>query len=82
MGGLKELDLTSLVDRREILCKRFYVNNFGSLSNTSDLLPKKKVHLYDFRNARNTPLFKTRASRFYNSYIPTCVRKWDLVIVY
>ena len=75
---LKELDLTALVDRREFLCKRFYVNNFGSLSNISDLLPKKNVHLYDFRNARNTPLFKTRTSRFYNSYLPTCVRKWDL----
>ena len=42
MDGLKELDLTALVDRREFLCKRFYVNNFGSLSNISDLLPKKK----------------------------------------
>ena len=78
MDGLKELDLTALVDGREFLCKRFYVNNFGSLSNISDLLPKKNVHLYDFRNARNTPLFKTRTSRFYNSYLPTCVRKWDL----
>ena len=31
--GLKKLDLTALVDRREFLCKRFYVNNFGSLRN-------------------------------------------------
>ena len=36
MDGLKELDLNALVDRREFLCKRFYVNNFGSLSNISD----------------------------------------------
>ena len=76
MDGLRELDLFSLVDRREFLCKRFY--NFGSLSNISDLPPKKNLHLYDFRNARNTPLFKTCTSRFYNSYLPTCVRKWDL----
>ena len=37
MDGVKELNISSLVDRREFLCKRFY--NFGSLSNISDLPP-------------------------------------------
>ena len=77
MDGVKELNLSTLVNRRELLCKRFYVNNFGSSSNISELLPKKNLHLYDFRNARNIPLFKTRTSRFYNSFPPTCARKWD-----
>ena len=41
MDGLTELKLSALVDRREFLCKRFYVNNFSSSSNISDLLPKR-----------------------------------------
>ena len=50
MDGLKEPNLSAFVDCREFLCKRFYVNNFGSPSNISDLLPKKNLHLYNFRN--------------------------------
>jgi hypothetical protein len=76
--GLNELNLPTLVDRRDFLCKRFYEKNFGSPSNISDLLPIKNSHSYNFRNARNIALFKTRTSRFYNSFLPTCVRKWDL----
>ena len=76
--GLNELNLPTLVDRRVSLCKRFYENNFGTSSKTSDLLPRKKSYSYNLRNARNIPLFKTRTSRFYDSFLPTCVRKWDL----
>ena len=46
MDGLKELNLSTLVDRRELLGARFYMNNFSSSSNISDLLPRKKLHLY------------------------------------
>ena len=38
MDGLKELIYITLVDRRELLCKRFCVKNFDSSSNISDLL--------------------------------------------
>ena len=33
MDGLNELNLSTLVDLREFLCKRFYVSNFGSSNN-------------------------------------------------
>jgi hypothetical protein len=36
--GLNELNLPTLVDRRVSLCKRFYENNFGTSSKTSDLM--------------------------------------------
>ena len=57
MDSLEELNLSTLVDREELLCKRFHENNFGSSSNISDLLAKKNFHSYNFRNARNIPLF-------------------------
>ena len=57
IDGLEELNLSTLVDRGELLCKRFHENNFGSSSNISGLLAKKNFHSYNFRNARNIPLF-------------------------
>ena len=57
IDGLEELNLSTLVDCGELLCKRFHGNNFGSSSNIEDLLPKKNFHSYNFRNARNIPLF-------------------------
>ena len=50
MDGLKELNFSTPVDHREFLCKKFYVNSLSSSSNISDLLPKKTLHLYNFRN--------------------------------
>jgi hypothetical protein len=55
---LNELNFRTLVDRRVSLCKRFYENNFDLSNKTSDLLPRRKSHSYNFRNARNIPLLR------------------------
>jgi hypothetical protein len=80
--GLNELNLPTLVDRRVSLCKRFYENNFGTSSKTSDLLPRKNSYSYNLRNARNIPLFKTRTSRFYDSFLPNLRTEMGLALNY
>ena len=72
--SLEELELPTLVERRESLCRSFYKNNRDTSSKCFDLLPKPVQHHYNFRNARKIPLFKSRTNRFGDSCLPYCVR--------
>ena len=75
--GLQELNLPTLFDRRQSLCRSFYKSNLNSESKIKDLIPKPADHKYNFRRARNLPLFRGRTKRFCNSFLPTCVKMWD-----
>jgi hypothetical protein len=77
--SLTELELPTLFDWRESLCKCFYRNNLNTTSKLFDLLPKPVHHQYNFRNARKIPLFKSRTKRFSDSFLPYCVKKWDAI---
>ena len=75
--GLQELNLPTLFDRRQSLCRSFYKSNLASTSKIEDLIPKPVSHKYNFRRARSLPLFKGRTKRFCNSFVPRCVAMWD-----
>ena len=75
--GLQELNLPTLFDRRQSLCRSFYKSNLASNSKIKDLIPKPVGHKYNFRRARSLPLFKGRMKRFCNSCVARCVAMWD-----
>ena len=67
-NGLNELDLTTLEERRESLCKSFYKNNLNTASKLCSLLPDPVDHYYNPRNPRKLPLYKCRNNRFSDSF--------------
>ena len=75
--GLQELNLSTLFDRRQSLCRSFYKSNLASNSKIKDLIPKPVGHKYNFRRPRSLPLFKGRTKRFCNSFVPRCLVTWD-----
>lgn len=77
--SLEKLELPTLLDRRESLCKSFYKNNSDTASKLFELLPKPVQHKYNLRNARKIPRFRSRTKRFSDSCLPYCVRKWDVL---
>ena len=76
-NGLNELDLTTLEERKESICKSFYKNNLNTASKLWSLLPDPVDHYCNLRNPRKLPLYKCRNNRFSNTFLPYCVRKWD-----
>ena len=57
--GLQALyvNLPTLFDRRQSLCRSFYKRSLASNSKIKDLIPKPVGHKYNFRQARSLPLF-------------------------
>ena len=75
--GLEELDLPTLSERRESLCKPIYLKNVLPSSKLAELLPEPAQPVYNVRYPRRIPLLKCRTNRFSSSFIPSSVRKWD-----
>ena len=76
--GLSALNLTTLFDRREHLCRSFYHKIITNPANKlNDLIPNSVTPAYNSRKPRTIPLFKCRTKRFKMSFLPNCVRKWD-----
>ena len=67
-NGLNELDLTTLEERRESLCKSFYKNNLDTGSKLCSLLPDPVDRYYNLQNPSKLPLYKCRNNRFCNSF--------------
>ena len=75
---LKDLKLPTLEERRELLCRSFYKNNYSDTSSKIfNLLPEPLDHQYNLRHSRSISLFKTRTKRCNDSLLPYCVRKWN-----
>ena len=79
--GLYELDLTTLEERRESLCKSFYKNNLNTASKLCSLLPDPADHYYNVRNPRKLPLYKCRDNRLSNSFMFTmlCLTRLNIL---
>ena len=75
--GLQELNLPTLFDRRQPLCRSFYKSNLASNSKMKDLIPKPVGYKYNFTRARSLPLSKGRTKRFCHSFVPRCMAMWD-----
>ena len=77
--GLSALNLTTLYDRREHPCRSFYhkmITNPARKLNS--LITDAVTPAYNFRNLRTLPLFKCCTKRFQSSFLPYCVKKWDM----
>ena len=76
--SLIDLKLPTLEERRELLCRSFYENNYSDTSSKiSHLLPEPLDHQYRLRYPRSIPLFNARTKRYNDSFLPYCVRKWN-----
>ena len=78
--GLKELNLSTVITSivGSSCVKDFMITTLVlQVIFLSHLLPTKYLHSYSFRKAGNILLCKRPSSRFYNSFLSTCVREWD-----
>ena len=76
--GLSALNLMTLFDRREHLCRSFYHKIFRKPANKlNDLIPNSVMPAYNLRKPRTIPLFKCQTKHFKTSFLLYCVGKWD-----
>ena len=75
--GLVELNIDTLFERREFLCRKFYKSVLKQENRIHDLLPNPLKKSYSLRHPRTFPLIKCRTKRFKNSFIPYSIRCWD-----
>ncbi len=79
--GLNELNLPTLVDTGDFLCKRFYEKNFGSSSNISDFsCYLSGTHIHIILETLGTLHFLRHAQVVFIivSFPRVCENKWDL----
>ena len=79
-NGLNELDLTTLEERRESLCKSFYKSNLNTASKLCSLLPDPVDHYYNLRNPRKLPVYKCRNNHFSKFFTILCLQMGCLSI--
>ena len=76
--SLIDLKLPTLEERRKLLCRTFYKNNYSDASSKIfHLLIEPLDHQYRLRHSRSIPLFNARTKRYNDSFLPYCVRKWN-----
>ncbi len=67
--SLKDLQLPTLEERRELLCRSFHKNNYSDTSSKIfNMLPEPLDHQYSLRHSRSIPLFKTQTKRYNDSF--------------
>jgi hypothetical protein len=71
--ALVELELTTLVHRRDFLNKKLFTEITKPDNRLNFLLPKKFESQYDLRRKRQFILPKCKTSRTKNSFIPFCL---------
>ena len=74
---LDMVKLPKLLDRREELCRKYFTNMQMSSHKLNHLLPDIRNVPYSLRSANKYPLAHARTSRFNNSLIPWCLRKYQ-----
>ena len=67
--SLIDLKLSTLEERRELLCRSFYENNYSDTSSKIfHLLPEPLDHQYRLRHSRSIPFFNARTKRYNDSF--------------
>ena len=67
---LNHINLSTLKERRDYLCKKYFRNMLAPSHKVNCLLPGKRHVEYDLRRGNMYPLPVTRTNRFSNSLIP------------
>ena len=74
---LNHINLSTLKERRDYLCKKYFINMQARSHKVNCLLPKKRLVDYNLRHGNMYPLTVTRTNRFKNSLIPWGVYHWQ-----
>ena len=67
---MKLANLTTLLSRRDDICKSYFKNLMNNDHKLHDLLPAERNVPYDLRNSNILPIRQARTNRFKNSFIP------------
>ena len=79
---LSALNLTTLYDRREHLCRSFYRKMITNpASKLNNLIPDAVTPAYNFRNPRTLPLFKCRTKRFQSSFFTILCKEMGCIFI-
>ena len=76
---LNHINLSTLKERRDYLCKKYFINMQARSHKVNCLLPKKRLVDYNMRHGNMYPLTVTRTNRFKNSLIPWGLYHWQLL---
>ena len=74
---LNHINLSTLKERRDYLCKKYFINMQARSHKVNCLLPKKRLVDYNLRHGNMYPLTVTRTNRFKNSLIPLGLYHWQ-----
>ena len=74
---LNHINLSTLKERRDYLCKKYFINMQARSHKVNCLLPKKRLVDYNLRHGNMYPLTVTRTNRFKNSLIPWGLYHWQ-----
>ena len=74
---LNHINLSTLKERRDYLCKKYFRNMLAPSHKVNCLLPEKRHVEYDLRRGNMYPLPVTRTNRFSNSLIPWGLYHWQ-----
>ena len=68
---------STLKDRRDCLCKKYFINMQARSHKVNCLLPEKRHVDHDLRRGNTYPLPVTRTHRYNNSLIPCGLYHWQ-----
>ena len=74
---LNHINLSTLKERRDYLCKKYFRNMLAPSHKVNCLLPEKRHAEYDLRRGNMYPLPVTRTNIFSNSLIPWGLYHWQ-----
>ena len=73
--SLDSAKMKSLYDRREAQCEKMFRAILNENHKLHSLLPKSRALTYTLRNVGKLPQIRTRTQRYFNSFVPYCLRK-------
>ena len=74
---LTRAKLSTLHSRREKQCEKMFKSMVNDSHKLHDLLPVPRNVLHDLRSKKPYELVKAKTQRFYNSYVPYCIRNFQ-----
>ena len=72
-----QIYLSTLKDRRDYLCKKYFINMQARSHKVNCLLPEKRHVDHDLRRGNTYPLPVTRTNRYKHSLIPWGLYHWQ-----
>ena len=74
---INHINLSTLKERRDYLCKKYFINMQARSHKVKCLLPEKRLVDYNLRRGNMYPLTVTRSNRYNNSLIPWGLYHWQ-----